>query len=266
MTELIRRDVAAGVATLTLNVPERLNPMSLPLQQELMAALDRVEQDDSVRVLVLTGAGRAFCVGADLQEMQGKLQGPQSAGEWTGEVMRAWTNPLIARLHTLRVPVLTVVNGPAAGAGVGLALAGDMVVAATSAYFYLPFLPRLGIVPDGGSTWFLPRLVGPARALGMSLLGERLSATEAANWGLIWRAIPDEQLAPESQQLAARLAALPAHAIQEARRAFAAAQTNSLEAQLDYEAARQTELIDRPEFAEGVAAFLEKRPPLFQRG
>lgn len=264
MTGLVRYEVKEGVATATLNAPERLNPMSQPLQDELTAALERAGRDPAVRVLVLTGAGRAFCVGADLEEMHGKLQGEASAGAWTAQTMRERTNPLIARITSLRVPVLAAVNGPAAGVGVGVALAADITLAAASAYFYLPFLPRLGIVPDGGSTWFLPRLVGRARSMGLSLLGDRLGAGEAAAWGLIWRAVPDEQLAAETAQLAARLAALPAHAVEEARRAFAAAEGNTLHAQLDYEAQRQGELIDRPEFAEGVAAFREKRTPGFR--
>lgn len=263
MSDSIRYELADGIATVTLNLPQRLNPLATALQQELLQALQRVEQDRSVRALVLTGAGRAFCVGADLNEMRTQLQGTGSTGAWTAETMRAWTNPLILRLRSLPVPVLTVVNGPAAGAGVGLALAGDVVVAAASAYFYLPFLPKLGIVPDAGSTWFVPRLVGRTRAMGMSLLGERLNAQRAADWGLIWSAIEDDRLAAETARLAAQLAALPAHAVLEARAAFAAAETSSLEAQLAYECGRQRELIDGPAFQEGVAAFFEKRAPVF---
>jgi 2-(1,2-epoxy-1,2-dihydrophenyl)acetyl-CoA isomerase len=263
MSDFIRYALTDGIATVTLNLPQQLNPLATALQQDLLQALERVERDRAVRVLVLTGAGRAFCVGADLDEMRSQLQGLQSVGAWTGETMRAWTNPLIMRLRSLPVPVLTVVNGPAAGAGVGLALAGDLVVAAASAYFYLPFLPKLGIVPDAGSTWFLPRLVGRTRAMGMSLLGERLSAQRAADWGLIWSAINDDQLAAETARLATQLAALPAHAVREARQAFDAAETNSLDAQLAYECGRQVELIDQPSFREGVAAFFEKRAPVF---
>jgi 2-(1,2-epoxy-1,2-dihydrophenyl)acetyl-CoA isomerase len=258
---LYTRDGA--VATLTFNLPSRLNPMAMVLQKALLEALTRVRDDRGVRVLVITGAGRAFCVGADLDEMRGKIDGPGSAGVWTGEMMRQWTNPIVAQLRSLPVPVLTAVNGPAAGAGVGLALAGDVVVAAQSAYFYLSFLPRLGVLPDAGATWFIPRLAGAARAMGMALLDHRVSAATAAQWGLIWEAVEDAEFGAATKRLAAKLAALPPHAITEARAAFAAAGTNSLEAQLEYETTRQIELIDGSAFEEGVKAFLEKRPPVF---
>jgi 2-(1,2-epoxy-1,2-dihydrophenyl)acetyl-CoA isomerase len=166
-------------------------------------------------------------------------------------------------MRALPVPVVCAVNGAAAGAGVGLALAGDVTIAAKSAYFYLSFLPKLGIVPDLGCTWIIPRLVGPARAMGMSLLDERLGAERAAQWGLIWACVEDDALLLEAQQLAQRLARLPAHAVIEARRAFEASARHTLPEQLHYESERQRELLNRPSFAEGVAAFLQKRAPNF---
>ncbi|SFM83076.1 enoyl-CoA hydratase-related protein [Variovorax sp. OV329] len=254
-------DVEDGIATLSLNLPHKLNPIAAELQQELRAQLARVRDDKSVRALVLTGSGKAFCVGADLGTMRNT--GGQSLGDATAEWMQTLSHPLIQDLRTMPVPVLCAVNGPAAGAGVGLALACDVVIAAKSAYFYLPFLPKLGIVPDLGCTWAIPRLVGPARAMGMALLDERLDAEKAVQWGLIWAAFDDELLLLEAQKIAQRLARLPAHAVLEARQALEASARHTLPEQLHYESERQRELIDQPSFAEGVAAFLQKRAPVF---
>jgi 2-(1,2-epoxy-1,2-dihydrophenyl)acetyl-CoA isomerase len=251
-----------GVATLTLNLPAKLNPIALDLQHELRAALARVREDRGVRAVVLTGAGKAFCVGADLSAMR-PPEADETLGDQTAEWMQSVSNPLIEALRALPVPVVCAVNGAAAGAGVGLALAGDVTIAAKSAYFYLSFLPKLGIVPDLGCTWIIPRLVGPARAMGMSLLDERLGAERAAQWGLIWACVEDDALLLEAQQLAQRLARLPAHAVIEARRAFEASARHTLPEQLHYESERQRELLNRPSFAEGVAAFLQKRAPNF---
>ena len=249
------------VAWLRLNIPQRLNPLALPLQVALRAQLAALREDRSVRALVITGVGKAFCVGADLGAM--RPPSDKSLGEQTADTMQALSNCLIEDIRSLPFPVVSAVNGPCAGAGVGVALAADMVVAAQSAYFYLPFMPRLGIVPDLGSTWFLQRSAGRARAVGLSLLGERLSAQQALDWGLIWACVQDDQLAAQAQALALRLAQLPAHAAQEIRRTYDHAEGATLPEQLDYEASRQRELIDRPEFAEGVRAFLEKREPKF---
>jgi 2-(1,2-epoxy-1,2-dihydrophenyl)acetyl-CoA isomerase len=251
-----------GVATLTLNLPAKLNPVALDLQQELRDILARIRDDRAVRAVVLTGAGKAFCVGADLSAMK-PPEGGQSLGDQTATWMQSLSNPLIEELRALPVPVVCAVNGPAAGAGVGLALACDIVIAARSAYFYLPFLPKLGIVPDLGCTWFIPRRVGPARALGMALLDERLDADTAAQWGLIWASIDDALLLLEALKIAQRLARLPAHAVLEARRAIEASERHTLPEQLHYESERQRDLLERPSFGEGVAAFLQKRAPVF---
>lgn len=255
-------DLEDGVATLTLNLPAKLNPIALDLQHELREAFARVRADHGVRAVVLTGAGKAFCVGADLSAMRAPEEG-QSLGDQTAQWMRSVSTPLIEEMRALPVPVVCAVNGAAAGAGVGLALAGDVVLAARSAYFYLSFLPRLGIVPDLGCTWFIPRLVGPARALGMSLLDERLPAERAAQWGLIWACLEDDVMLPEARQTAQRLARLPAHAVLEARAALQASEHHTLSEQLKYESERQRELIEKPSFAEGVNAFLQKRQPVF---
>lgn len=263
-TALVVLEREGDVAILRFNDPAKLNPISIALQSAFRDALAQVHADRSMRALVLTGTGKAFCVGADLKSMTGSAEGSgKSLGETTAEMMTGLSNPLILAMRALPIPVVAAVNGPAAGAGVGMALAADVVVAARSAYFYLPFLPRLGIVPDLGTTWFLERLVGRSRALAMSLLGERLSAEQAAQWGLAWACVDDAVLMTQALAVAQKLARLPSHAVVEARLAFDAAERNTLAQQLAYEAGRQRELVGSPAFAEGVKAFIEKREPLF---
>ncbi len=244
----------------------RMNPLTEQLQRELLAHLDGVHSDSGVRALVLTGEGKAFCVGADLSSMAaGRSTNGQTLGQHTAEVMRQGTNRLVLALRELPVPVVVALNGAAAGAGVGLALAGDITIASQGAYFLMPFLPKLGIVPDMGSSFFLERRIGRARAMGMALLGERITAQQAADWGLIWScdAADPPTLEVQALALAQRLAAGPAHAALEARALFDAAASNSLPTQLDYEASRQGELIDGAAFAEGAKAFIEKREARF---
>lgn len=262
---LILQELDDGIATLTLNLPAKLNPIARDLQIELRDALERIRGDRAVRAVILTGAGKAFCVGADLSAMGAPAPGDEgkSLGTQTAEWMQQLSNPLIETLRTLPVPVVAAVNGPAAGAGVGLALAADVTVAARSAYFYLPFLPKLGIVPDLGCTWAIPRRAGRARAMGMALLDERVGAGRAVQWGLIWGCVDDEQLMEEARGIAQRLARLPAHAVIEAREAFEASERHTLKEQLHYESERQRALIDGPDFREGVSAFLQKRAPVF---
>lgn len=256
--------VDGPVATLTLDNPAKLNPLGIPLQEALLDALARVAADPAIRVLVITGAGRAFCVGADLAGMRHADTGGRTMGDATADLMESLSNRLILALRDLPVPLIAAVNGPAAGAGVGLALSADIVVAARSAYFYLPFMPRLGIVPDLGTTWYVPRLVGRARATALTLTGDRLPAEQAAQWGLIYACVEDDRLPEEVQRIAGKLSALPAHAIAETRRAYDAAEANTLPQQLQYEADRQRELLNRESFSEGVRAFLEKREPVFR--
>lgn len=258
----LRFERIGDVGVATINEPTRLNPLSVALQQALRALLAQLRDDPSVRCLVLTGAGKAFCVGADLSTMSATEGGP-SLGTQISDLMRELTNALVLELRALPMPVLVAVNGACAGAGVGLALAGDIVLMGSSAYFYLPFVPRLGIVPDMGSTWFLERFAGSSRALAHTLLGERIQAPAAVQQGLAYAAFDDAVLLDGTLKMAQRLARLPAGAALEARRAFDAARRHTLAEQLDYEAARQRELIDRPEFAEGVRAFAEKREPVF---
>lgn len=264
---LYERD--GDVAILSLHVPTRLNPLTKDIQHGLREHLARMCDEGTVRALVLTGSGKAFCVGADLSSMgaagAGGADDGASLGQRTADGMAELSNRLIADIRALPFPVVSAVNGPAAGAGVGLALSADVVVAARSAYFYLPFMPRLGIVPDLGTTWFLERSIGRARSVALSLLGDRLSAEQAAQWGLIWACVDDAVLRQEALAIAQRLARLPAHAAHEIRHAYESAGRVPLQEQLHYEAERQRELIDRPEFGEGVKAFREKREPVFGR-
>lgn len=263
---LVRVEVAEGIATVTLQHPSKPNPITQPLQKELLGALRDLSQDAQVRALILTSAGKAFCVGADLDEMRQAGESHASLGQWTSDFMTELTNPIVLALRGMPVPVVCAVNGAAAGAGAGLAMAGDVLLMATSSYLYLPFVPRLGIVPDMGSTWFLPRRLGRQRATALTLLGDRLGASQAVEWGVAWACVDDANLLGEARTLALRLARIPPGAALEVRSAFDTSERNDLAQQLDYERSRQRELIDRPAFGEGVQAFLEKREPRFHAG
>ncbi len=245
-----------AVATITLNRPDKLNAFTDAMHGELRDALDRVA-NDGARVLVLTGAGRGFCAGQDLGQRRG--------GELPdlGETLDKLYNPLIRRLRALEMPVIAAVNGIAAGAGMSLALAADIVIAARSASFMQAFA-RIGLVPDAGSTWFVPRLIGPARARGLALLAEKISAEQAEAWGLIWRTVDDAALMAEIGALATRLAAAPTLALARIKRALDLAEENTLDGQLEQERIYQSELGRSADYREGVAAFLDKRPPVFK--
>lgn len=245
--------------------PEKLNPMSELLLSGLLELFEMIRQDLSVHALLLIGEGKAFSVGADLSTFGPVDGGTRSLGNRIGDMMEARCNRVVLELQTLPVPVVSAVNGTAAGAGVGLALAADVTIAAQSAYFYLPFVPRLGIIPDMGTTWFLEHRIGHARAMALTLLGDRIPAGQAAQWGLIWACVDDSRLRSDALALANRLARLPVHGAQETRAAYAAAARNSLQSQLAYETNRQRELVDRAEFSEGVQAFSERREPVFRR-
>ena len=264
-TEQTRAERHGDVLILRMVNSARMNPLTEQLQRELLAHLNEVQGNPSIRALILTGEGKAFCVGADLTDMARTPPNGCTLGQHTAEIMRQGTNRLVLALRALPVPVVVALNGAAAGAGVGLALAGDITIASQAAYFLMPFLPRLGIVPDMGSSFFLERRIGRARALGMALLGDRISAEQAAAWGLIWSCttIDTETLEEQALALAQRLTSVPAHAALEARALFDAAANNDLEVQLGYEAERQGELIDGEAFAEGVRAFMGKREARF---
>ena len=253
--------VASRVARLTLDRPERLNAFNDTMHGEVRDALARVAADGA-RVLVLAGAGRGFCAGQDLGDRQVAADGVRAD---LGESIERNYKPLVLALRALPVPTLAAVNGVAAGAGASLALACDLVVAARSASFIQAF-SRIGLVPDSGATWFLPRLAGQARALGLALLGERLDAATAADWGLIWRCLDDAEFPAAVDRLAAELAAGPTRALVRTREALEAAWSRPLAAQLDLERDFQRELGYSDDYAEGVAAFAAKRAPRFTGG
>jgi 2-(1,2-epoxy-1,2-dihydrophenyl)acetyl-CoA isomerase len=250
--------VADGVARLTLNRPDKLNSFTSAMHAEVRDALGRV-QADGARVLVLTGAGRGFCAGQDLSD---RAVAPGARGADLGESIERNYTPLILSLRALPMPVIAAVNGVAAGAGANIALACDLVIAARSAVFVQAFC-RLGLVPDSGGTWTLPRLIGNARALGLTLLGEKLSAQQAADWGLIWRCVDDAELAATVDTLAVQLAAAPTLGLARTKQAVYGAWGRTLAEQLDVERDMQRELGWSHDYAEGVAAFIEKRAPRF---
>jgi len=253
---LLTRDGA--VATITLNRPEKLNSFTRAMHEQLRAALDSIEADRSVRALVLTGAGRGFCAGQDLAD----LSFEPGAMTDLGELIEQNFNPLVRRLHALPIPVLASVSGIAAGAGANLALACDIVLAARSASFVQAFA-KIGLVPDSGGSWLLPQRIGMARALGLALLADKLPAERAEQWGLIWKCVDDDALADETAQLARHLAAQPTKALGMIKKALRAAVNNDFDAQLDMERDMQRELGRSHDYAEGVNAFLQKRPPQF---
>ncbi len=257
--ENIRLEVAAAVATLTLNRPDRLNSFTVAMHGEVRAALDAVRADKAVRCLVLTGAGRGFCAGQDLSD---RAVAPGDAPLDLGASIDNHYKPLVLALRNLPLPVIAAVNGVAAGAGANIALACDLVFAARSASFIQSFA-RIGLVPDSGGTWALPRLVGNARALGLALLGDKLSAEQAEQWGLIWKCVDDDQLMPTVRTLAQQLAAGPTRGFARTKQAIYAATGLSLEASLDLERDFQRELGRSRDYREGVAAFMEKRAPKF---
>jgi 2-(1,2-epoxy-1,2-dihydrophenyl)acetyl-CoA isomerase len=251
-------DITAGVARLTLNRPDRLNSFNTTMHAEVRQALGSLSGGDA-RVLVLTGAGRGFCAGQDLGD---RAVAPGGVAVDLGESVEKNYKPLVLALRSLQMPVIASVNGVAAGAGANIALACDLVIAARSASFVQPFA-KLGLVPDSGGTWFLPRLIGPARAMGLTLLGDKLSAEQAAQWGLIWRCVEDAELPTVVDALATQLAAAPTRGLARTKQALFEGWGRTLEDQLDIEGQYQRELGYTADYAEGVAAFTQKRPPQF---
>jgi len=257
--ESIRLEVADGIARITLDRPDRLNSFNTRMHAELRAALDEVRGTPSVRVLLLTGAGRGFCAGQDLSD---RAVAPGSEPVDLGASIEQNYRPLVLGLRRLPFPVVCAVNGVAAGAGANLALACDIVIAARSATFIQAFC-KIGLVPDSGGTFFLPRLVGTARALGLALLGDKLPAEQAASWGLIWQCVDDAELMPTVDRLLAQLAQAPTRGLAAIKRAIYDSADNTLDAQLTVERDLQRELGYSDDYREGVAAFLAKRPPAF---
>jgi 2-(1,2-epoxy-1,2-dihydrophenyl)acetyl-CoA isomerase len=251
----------AGVLTLTLNRPERLNALNAALIEALSAGIERARTDPECRAVLITGAGRGFCAGADLAN---RAFAPGDARPDLGQALEKGLNPIIRGIRNLPKPVVSAVNGPAAGAGANIALACDIVLAAKSAQFLQAFA-RIGLIPDAGGTFVLPRLIGDARARALMMLAEPVGAEHAQAIGMIYRAVDDEDLMGEAHTIAARLAAGPTHALGLIKRALAASPTNTLDAQLDLERDLQREAGASDDYREGVRAFLEKRPVNFHR-
>jgi 2-(1,2-epoxy-1,2-dihydrophenyl)acetyl-CoA isomerase len=256
--ETILFDLRNGAARLTLNRPDKLNAFNVKMHEEIRFALDALSADRGARVLVITGAGRGFCAGQDLSERA------VAAGEAIdlGASIEKYYAPLVRRLRSLEMPVICGVNGIAAGAGANLAFACDIVLAAKSASFIESFC-NLGLIPDTGGTYFLPRLIGTARAMGFALLGDKISAEQAADWGLIWKCVEDAELAPALDKLATQLASAPTKGLVRIKQAIYSSGEHSLDEQLNLERDFMRELGCSQDFREGVAAFLEKRTPQF---
>ena len=248
-----------GVARITLNRPDKLNSLNAAMHDELRQAIGRV-QADGARSLILTGAGRAFCTGQDLAE---RIMPRGAPPPDLGHSIETHYKPLVLALRALPIPVIAAVNGTAAGAGANLALACDIVLAARSACFIQAF-SKIGLAPDCGGSYFLPRLAGSARAMGLALSGDRLSAEQAADWGLIWKCVDDDALMPDVEILAARFAQGPPLGYAATKRVLHASSNNTLEQQLDLERDTQRELGRSADYREGVAAFMEKRPAVFK--
>ena len=257
-SETVQVKIADGVATLTLNRPDKLNAFNTEMHLALRAALEQIRDDESVRAVLLTGAGRAFCAGQDLGDRD-----PRKGTPDLGHTIETFYNPLLRLIRSLEKPVICAVNGVAAGAGANIAFACDITLAARSARFIQAFA-KIGLVPDSGGTWSLPRLIGEARAKALALTAEPLGAETAADWGLIWRAVDDDKLMEEATALAARLAAGPTKGLGMTKRAIQAAAVNSLDEQLELERDLQREAGRSADYAEGVTAFLEKRKPEFK--
>jgi 2-(1,2-epoxy-1,2-dihydrophenyl)acetyl-CoA isomerase len=251
-------EAKAGIATLTLNRPDSLNAVTRAMHGELKDAIARAAGDSEIRCLIITGAGRGFCSGADLVDSATLSGGVPDLAKVLDETY----NPLIRSLRDLPKPIIAAVNGAAAGAGANIALACDIVLAARSAYFTQAFC-KIGLVPDAGGTWFLPRHVGRARAAGLAMLGDKLPADQAESWGVIWKAVDDDKLMGEVETLARHLATQPTTALGLIKTALSAAETNTLDAQLDLERDLQAIAGRTSDFREGVAAFREKRLPKF---
>ena len=253
-------EIQDGIARLTLNRPDKLNSFTVAMHLEVREALEQIKADPSVRVLVLTGAGRGFCAGQDLGD---RAVAPGSAAVDLGESVEKYYAPLVLALRNLPVPVICAVNGVAAGAGANLALAADIVIAAKSASFVEAFC-RLGLIPDTGGTYFLPRLIGTARAMGLAMLGEKLTAERAESWGLIWKCVEDDIFSFEVASLAKHFATAPTKGLARTKQALYASPANTLEQQLTLERDFMRELGNSQDYREGVTAFTEKRAPQFK--
>jgi len=257
--ETILFEQAEGVATITLNRPDKLNSFNGQMHEELRDALKRLVKDGA-RCLLITGAGRGFCAGQDLGD---RNVDPSAPSPDLGKTLDTTYNPLVRTLKGLEMPVICAVNGVAAGAGANLALACDIVLAARSASFIQAFC-KIGLIPDSGGTWTLPRLVGQGRAMALSMLGDKVPAEQAEAWGMIWKCLDDDKLMPEATAMARHLATQPTKALALIKRAIDASSTNTIDQQLDLERDLQRVAGSSYDYREGVGAFMAKRAPKFE--
>jgi len=258
--EHILFSIEDGLALLSLNRPKQLNSFNEAMHLEVQAALDTVRENTDIRVLLLTGEGRGFCAGQDLAD---RTASPESGPPDLGDSIARFYNPLISTLRDLPIPVICAVNGVAAGAGANIPLACDLVLAARSARFIQAFC-KIGLIPDSGGTFFLPRLIGTARAKALALLGEPLSADEALQWGLIYRVVDDEQLRDEALKLARHLATQPTYGLGLIKRSLNASADNTFKEQIELERDLQRLAGRSEDYREGVSAFMQKRAPVFK--
>jgi 2-(1,2-epoxy-1,2-dihydrophenyl)acetyl-CoA isomerase len=257
-------EARGSVALVTLNRPQALNSFTRQMHEELRAAIDRITGDRNIRALVITGAGRGFCAGADLAEFDVAPGPDQVKRADPGPIIEKLFNPTVRKLMEIRVPTIAAVNGVAAGAGASLAMTCDLAVAASGALFIQAF-SKIGLIPDAGGSWLLVKKLGLARAMGCAMLGDKVSANDAKEWGMIWDVAPEGQDCVEAAlKLAERLAAMPTMALVQTRKLLRAAATNELDAQLDLERDTQSALGRTHDYIEGVTAFLEKRPAQFK--
>lgn len=263
-------EVKEGCAILKFNRPESLNALNAQIIKEMRQFLKHVAETSELRAALITGTGRGFCAGADLKGRGTPHKNPDpeleklTPGQRLAKTIMTQANPIVEAMLNLEKPIVAAVNGVTAGAGVGIALSADIVIAARSATFIQVFGPQLGAIPDMGCTWHLPRLIGRARSLGLMLLGERLPAEKAAEMGLIWKCVDDEVLMDEAMSVALKLARGPTKAFGYIKKAVLAADINSLTEQLDLEAEYQSYCVDTEDNREGVMAFIQKREPVFK--
>ncbi len=260
----IEFEVENGLATLILNRPNRLNALSIELLDELLEVLESISKDDEIKVLLLTGKGKGFCAGADITlSLEKTSEALKAQGELSYKLVTTRYNPIVQLIRNMDKPVIGAVNGVAAGYGVSLALACDVVFAAESASFLQVFVPNLGLVPDGGATWLVPRMTTSARAMGMFLSGEKIKAKQAEEWGMIWKCLPDDQFMNAAVELATKLVSGPRVGIRSLKTAMNQTTENSLAEQQELEAKLQKICGATEDFVEGCEAFVEKRKPQF---
>ena len=265
MDKIIQKNIHDGeICIITLNRPDVLNSLNRSLVEAILKSIEECQDDKSIRSIILTGNGRGFCAGADLAGGDWPIEEGWSSGKSTANAMEVGFNPLVRSIVSSKKPVISAINGIAAGGGVGLALCADIVIAAESAKFKLVFAPQLGIIPDVGASWLVPNLIGRAKANGLALLGDDLDAKTAYNWGLIWKCVPDDELLDIAISIAKRISDSAIRGLKAVVAAHDHALISTLDQQLDYERDTQEYFCDQDEFKEGVKAFIEKRKPNFR--